>query len=202
MTDLKAVVLVCTLKRSPAPSSSEKLGREVLSELNGLGIGGDVVRVVDHDVRFGVSADEGDGDGWPAIRQQILDADILVLATPIWMGQPGSVSKMVMERLDNEIAEIDPDGRPVLFNKVALIAVVGNEDGAHHTSAELFQALDDVGYSIPAQGVTYWVGEAMQSTDYNDLDPAPEKTQGTTRTAARNAAHLATLLSSTPYPAP
>lgn len=202
MTDLTAVVLVCTLKRSPAPSSSEKLGREVLAELNGLGVTGDVVRVVDHDVRFGVSADEGNGDGWPAIRQQILAADILVLATPIWMGQPGSVSKMVMERLDNEIAETDDDGRPVLFNKVAVVAVVGNEDGAHHTSAELFQALDDVGFSIPAQGVTYWVGEAMQATDYNDLDPAPEKTQTTTRTAARNAAHLATLLSSTPYPGP
>ncbi len=202
MPDLTAVVLVCTLKRSPAPSSSEKLGREVLAELRDLGVSGEVVRVVDHDVRFGVSADEGDGDGWPAIREQVLAADILVLATPIWMGQPGSVSKMVMERLDNEIAETDDDGRPVLFGKVAVVAVVGNEDGAHHTSAEVFQALDDVGYSIPAQGVTYWVGEAMQGTDYNDLDPAPEKTQETTRTAARNAAHLAQLLRTAPYPAP
>ena len=85
---------------------------------------------------------------------------------------------------------------------MAVVAVVGNEDGAHHTSAEVFQALDDVGYSIPAQGVTYWVGEAMQGTDYNDLDPAPEKTQETTRTAARNAAHLAQLLRTAPYPAP
>ncbi|MEN8674032.1 NAD(P)H-dependent oxidoreductase [Nocardioides sp.] len=200
--DLTALALVCSLKASPAASSSEKLGREVLAELEKHGvISSDVVRVVDHDVRFGVTDDEGAGDAWPAIRQQVLDAEILVLATPIWMGQPASVCKMVLERLDNEIAVTDDEGRPVLFGKVAIVAVVGNEDGAHHTSAELFQALDDVGYTIPAQGVTYWVGEAMQGTDYQDLDPAPEKTTGTTATAARNAAHLAALLKGSPYPA-
>jgi multimeric flavodoxin WrbA len=193
-TDLTALLLVCSLKRSPAPSSSEKLGREVLAGLAEHGVSGDVVRVVDHDVRFGVTADEGDGDAWPGIRERVLAADILVLATPIWMGQPSSVAKLVCERLDNETAETDDDGRPVLFGKVAVVAVVGNEDGAHHTSAELFQSLNDVGYTIPAQGVTYWVGEAMQSTDYNDLDEVPEPTQGTTATVARNAVHAATLL--------
>ncbi|GAA5144125.1 NAD(P)H-dependent oxidoreductase [Nocardioides marinquilinus] len=198
-TDLTALLLVCSLKRSPAPSSSEKLGREVLAGLAEHGVRGDVVRIVDHDVRFGVSADEGDGDAWPGIREQVLAADILVLATPIWMGQPSSVAKLVCERLDNEIAETDDEGRPVLVGKVAVVAVVGNEDGAHHTSAELFQALNDVGYTIPAQGVTYWTGEAMQSTDYNDLDPSPEATQGTTATVARNAVHAAQLLR-TNYP--
>lgn len=200
-TELSAVVLVCSLKASPAPSSSDKLGREVLEVLNSHGVAGhEVIRVVDHDVRFGVSADEGDGDAWPGLRDKVLAADVLVLATPIWMGQPSSVCKMVLERLDNEIAETDDDGRPLLFGKVAVVAVVGNEDGAHHTSAELFQALSDVGYTIPAQGVTYWVGEAMQGTDYNDVDPAPEKTEGTTQTAGRNAAHLAKLLASANYP--
>lgn len=202
MRELSAVVLVCSLKKSPAPSSSEKLGREVLAELAHHGVTpGNVVRIVDYNVQFGVSDDEGDGDAWPGIRKQLLDADILVLATPIWMGQPASVCKMVLERLDNELAETDTDGRPILFDKVAVVAVVGNEDGAHHTSAELFQALNDVGYTIAAQGVTYWVGEAMQPTDYNDLDPAPEKTVGTTATAARNAAHLARLLKNAGYPA-
>lgn len=130
----------------------------------------------------------------------MLDADVLVLATPIWMGQPASVCKMVLERLDHEVAQTDDDGRPILFGKVAVLAVVGNEDGAHHTSAEVFQALSDVGYTIPAQGVTYWVGEAMQPTDYRDLDPAPETTAGTTATAARNAAHLVRLLRDSAYP--
>lgn len=201
-TDLSAVVLVCSLKKSPAASSSEKLGREVLEELKSHGVaGGDVIRVVDHDVRFGVSADEGDGDAWPGIREKVLAADVLVLATPIWMGLPSAVCKMVLERLDNEIVETDDDGRPILFGKVAVVAVVGNEDGAHHTGAELFGTLNAIGYTIPAEGKTYWVGEAMQGTDYNDLDPAPEKTVGTTKTAARNAAHLAGMLKSTNYPA-
>lgn len=200
---LSALVLVCSLKPSPAPSSSERLGREVAAHLEELGVGvDDVVRVADHHVRFGVSSDEGDGDEWPAIRAKVLAADVLVLATPIWMGQPSSVSKMVLERLDNEIAETDDAGRPILSGKVAVVAVVGNEDGAHHVSAELFQALVDVGYSIPAQALTYWVGEAMQSTDYNDLDSTPEKTAGTTATAAANAVHLARLLKDSPYPAP
>jgi hypothetical protein len=83
---------------------------------------------------------------------------------------------------------------------VAVAAVVGNEDGAHHISAELFQALNDVGFTIPAGGVTYWVGEAMGSTDYKDLDPKPEKVLSTTATVARNAAHLAGLLAARGYP--
>ncbi len=200
-SDLSALVLACSLRKSPAPSSSQKLGTEVLDQLRSLGVDGEVVRVVDHDVRFGVTGDEGDGDAWPALREKVLAADVLVLATPIWMGQPGSVSKMVLERLDNELAVTDDDGRPVLFGKVAVVAVVGNEDGAHHVSAELFQALSDVGFTIPAQAVTYWVGEAMGSVDYHDLPEVPEKTAGTTQTAARNAAHLARLLRAETYPA-
>ena len=201
-SDVSAVVLVCSLKKSPAPSSSEKLGREVLEELKGHGVaGGDVIRIVDHDVRFGVSADEGDGDAWPGIREKVLAADVLVLATPIWMGLPSAVCKMVLERLDNEIAETDDEGRPILSGKVAVVAVVGNEDGAHNTGAELFGTLSAIGYTIPAEGKTYWVGEAMQGTDYNDLDPAPEKTVGTTKTAASNAAHLAKMLKAENFPA-
>lgn len=197
----RALVLNCTLKSSPAPSSSDKLGREVLAALEEHGGSGEVVRVVDHRVRFGVSTDEGDGDEWPTIRQKILDCDVLVLATPIWLGQPSSVVKMVLERLDAELAETDDAGRPILFDKVALVAVVGNEDGAHHTTAELLQGLSDVGMTIPAQAATYWVGEAMHGTDYNDLDESPEGTASTTRTAARNAAHLSGLLRGSGYPA-
>jgi multimeric flavodoxin WrbA len=110
MSDLRAVALCCTLKPSPAPSSSELLGRQVLAALAARGIEGEMVRVVDHNVRFGVSIDEGDGDGWPGIRQKLLSAHILVLATPIWMGQPSSVAKMVLERLDAELSETDGHG--------------------------------------------------------------------------------------------
>ncbi len=79
--------------------------------------------------------------------------------------------------------------------------MVGNEDGAHHTTAEVFQALNDTGFTIPAGGATYWVGEAMQSVDYHDHDETPEKTAGTTKTVAANAAHLARLLQEPNYPA-
>jgi hypothetical protein len=77
---------------------------------------------------------------------------------------------------------------------------VGNEDGAHHVVAEVLQALNDTGFSVPASASTYWVGEAMQATDYQDLDTTPEKTATTTKTAAANAAHLARLLKREEYP--
>ena len=201
MTTLRALVLGCSLKRSPAESSSDLLGSQVLAAFDGLGVTGGMVRVVDHDVRFGVSTDEGDGDAWPALREKGLAADVLVLVTPIWMGQPSSVCKMVLERLDAEISETDDEGRPLVFGKVAAIGVVGNEDGAHHVTAELAQALSDVGFTSPARAATYWVGEAMQAVDYKDLDATPEKTAGTTEVLARNATHLAGLLAASPYPA-
>ena len=202
MTDvpLRALVLVCTLKPSPAPSSSQLLGEQVLRALEEQGATGEVVRVVDHDVRFGVTTDEGDGDAWPELRGKLLASDILVVATPIWLGQPASVCKMVLERLDAELSETDDQGRMLTYGKVAGIGVVGNEDGAHHVTAEVYQALSDVGFTIPTNAVTYWVGEAMQTTDYKDKQPKPEKTAQTTKTLAANAAHLARLLKDAPYP--
>ncbi|GAA3340630.1 NAD(P)H-dependent oxidoreductase [Amorphoplanes nipponensis] len=197
---LRAVVLCCSLKPSPAPSSSELLGREVLTALADHDVTGEVVRVVDEHVKFGVSTDEGDGDGWPAIRERILAAQILVIATPIWMGQPSSVAKMVLERLDAELSERDEQGRPLIFGKVAAVAVVGNEDGAHHVVAEVLQALNDVGFSVAAAAGTYWVGEAMGSVDYADAGPKPDTTGAATKTVAANTAHLAHLLAAQPYP--
>ena len=201
MTDLRALVLVCTLKPSPTASSAHRLGSEVLDALKEHGVSGEVVRVVDHDVRYGVTIDEGGGDEWPAIRQKLLAADILLIATPIWLGQPASVCKVVLERLDAELGETDAQGRLSMSGKVAAVAVVGNEDGAHHVTAEVLQALNDVGFTAAANGSTYWVGEAMQGVDYQDLEEKPEKTTQTTLTAAANTAHLARLLKQSPYPA-
>jgi multimeric flavodoxin WrbA len=202
MTDLTALALVCTLKPAPAKSSTDKLAREVLAELRKLDVTGEAVRVVDHDVKPGVDKDMGDGDEWPALREKVLAADILILATPTWMGHPSSVAHRVLERLDAELSETDDDGRPILFGKVAVVAAVGNEDGAHLISAEVFQALNDVGFTIPAQGVTYWNGEAMAKTDYKDLPSTPEATAGTTKAVAANAAHLARVLATSNYPVP
>jgi multimeric flavodoxin WrbA len=201
MSALTALVLNCTLKPSPAESSSDLLASQVVAALAEHDVSATVRRVVDEGVRFGVTTDEGDGDGWPALRRQMLDAEVLVLVTPIWLGQPSAVCKMVLERLDAELGETDDEGRLLTYGKVAALGVVGNEDGAHHVAAEVFQALDDVGFTLPANAVTYWVGEAMGSTDYKDLDETPEKTAQTTATLAANTAHLARLLAGAPYPA-
>jgi len=199
---LRAVAINCTLKTGPESSSTDVILTEVLAELREHDVEtGTIVRAVDHDIRPGVTSDEGAGDAWPAIRRQVLDADILVLGTPIWLGQPSSVAHRVLERMDAFLGEADDDGRMITFDKVAIVAVVGNEDGAHHVSAELFQALNDVGFTVPANGATYWVGEAMRGIDYKDLEHRPRTTHGTNATVARHAAHLARLLRGDPYPA-
>jgi multimeric flavodoxin WrbA len=197
-----ALALTCSLKPSPAASSTELMAAQVLDALSGYGIEGSTVRVVDHDVKPGVEADMGDGDEWPQILARVKAADILVFATPTWMGHMSSVAQRVLERLDAQIAETDAEGRPVLAGKVAVVAVVGNEDGAHAIIADAFQGLVDVGYSIPSQGSVYWNGEAMHKTDYNDLDSTPEIVTTTIQTVARHAAHLAKVLTENPYPAP
>ncbi|AMG82169.1 MULTISPECIES: flavodoxin family protein [Microbacterium] len=200
-TSLTALAISCTLKPSPASSSSDLLARQLLDALAEHGVTGDLVRAVDLDIRPGVEKDMGDGDQWPALRQRILDADILVFVTPTWMGQHSSVAQRVLERLDAELSETDERGRPILFDKVAIAGVLGNEDGAHHISAILFQALNDIGYTIPAQTSVYWNGEAMQTVDYKDLDETPEAVSSAIATATRNAAHLARQLTAQAYPA-
>lgn len=200
-TTLTAVALNCTLKPSPTDSSTEKLARQLLDHLREYGVSGDLIRVVDQDIRPGVEADMGDGDQWPTIREKVLAADILIFATPSWLGNMSSVAQRVLERLDAELSITNEQGQPLTFGKVALVCVVGNEDGAHAITATAYQGLSDVGFTIPAQGVTYWNGEAMQGVDYLDLDETPEGTEAATSTAAANAAHLAALLRQRPYPA-
>lgn len=200
-TPLSAVAVSCTLKPSPAASSSDLLATQVLDALAAHGVTGDLVRAVDLTLSPGVEKDMGGDDEWPSIRRRVLDADILVFVTPTWMGQHSSVAQRVLERLDAELGETDARGRPTLFDKVAVAGIVGNEDGAHHIAAILFQSLNDVGYTIPAQGSVYWNGEAMHTTDYKDLEETPEKVASAISTAARNAAHLARALKAQEYPA-
>ncbi|MDT0277511.1 flavodoxin family protein [Blastococcus goldschmidtiae] len=199
-TPLRALALVCSLKPSPAPSSSDLMARQVLGELAKHGVTGDVVRVVDHDVKPGVEVDMGAGDAWPSIREQMMAADILIVSTPTWVGHMSSVAQRVLERLDAELSETDDSGRPLVAGKVAVAAVVGNEDGAHKIIADLFQGLDDIGFTIPSQGGTYWNDQAMGGTDYMDLDETPKAVASTTATLAENAAHLARALKGSPYP--
>lgn len=199
MSKLTALALNCTLKPSPQPSSTEKLAGEVLTELEKLGVETEQLRVVDFDVRPGVTADEGDGDEWPKLRGRVVAADILVFATPTWLGHLSSVAQRVLERLDAELSVSDDNGVKALTGKIAVPVVVGNEDGAHSIIAATAQALNDVGFTIPAQGSTYWNGEAMQTVDYRMLEQTPPAVAATTMTAARNAFHLASLLQARPF---
>ncbi|OBK14629.1 flavodoxin family protein [Mycobacterium asiaticum] len=197
---LRAIALVCSLKGSPAESSSALMAQHVASELGKHGVECEHVRCVDYNIAPGVEDDMGSGDEWPEIRRKVLDADILLISTPIWLGHPCSVTQRVLERLDAELSNTDEDGVPAMVGKVGIVSVVGNEDGAHKVVADVFQGLNDIGFSIPAQGCTYWNGEAMQSTDYSDLDQVPEPIAAATAAAARNAAHLARALKTLKYP--
>jgi multimeric flavodoxin WrbA len=199
---LTAFGLNCTLKQGPQKSSTQKLLEQMLRALSKHDVETSHERAVDHDIKPGVSADEGAGDAWPPILKRIMASQILVIATPIWMGQPSSVSKRILERLDAVLGDIDKQGRYPTFGKVAMVGVVGNEDGAHHVTAEIYQALADVGFTLPGGSSAYWIGEAMASVDYKDLERTPKKLKQTIDTQASNAAHLARLLQKSPYPAP
>ena len=199
---LRVLAFNCSLKNASAKeeSSTEKLTRELLDALEKHGAKGAIVRAVDHNIKPGVMSDEGEGDDWPALRQRVMNADIIVMATPIWLGQPSSVAKRVMERMDAFLGETDDNGRMPSYGKVAAVVVVGNEDGAHHCAAELIQALTEVGFTCPPGSVTYWVGEAQGDKVYNDLAKTPKVVAETTAMLASNTAHLARLLKRSSYP--
>jgi multimeric flavodoxin WrbA len=197
---LKVLALNCSLKSSPTPSSTDVLLSQLLAAFREYDAQGEVVRIADFNVKPGVSSDEGAGDDWPALRRRVLGCDILAIGSPIWLGQPSSIAKRVLERMDAFLGERDDRQRMPSYNKVGMVAVVGNEDGAHHVAAEVCQALAEVGFTIPSGGATYWVGEAMQTKNYIDLKFPPEVVAQWTSLLASNAAHLANLLKASGYP--
>ena len=199
---LTAIAINCTLKsRSDPPSSTDRMIGLLADELKRHDVRlAETIRIAERDILPGVTSDEGPGDDWPDVRKRILSADILIFGTPIWLGQPSSLAKRVLERMDAFLSETDERGRMPSFGKVAVAAIVGNEDGAHHVTAELFQALNDVGWTIPASASCYWVGEAMHKTDFNELKEVPKEVRTTARLLASNAAHVALLLKAQQYP--
>jgi multimeric flavodoxin WrbA len=197
---LTALALNCTLKPE-GESSTDKMIALLAGELGKHEVRlAETIRVAALDVKPGVKSDEGAGDAWPGVRAKVVAADILIVGTPIWLGQMSSVAKRVLERMDAFLSETDDQGRTPAYGKVALAGIVGNEDGAHSITASLFQALNDVGFTIPAAAATYWVGEAMGKIDFKDLPQVPDKVAETAKAAAANAAHLAKLLKREAYP--
>ena len=200
--DLTAVAINCSLKhKSGEPSSTDLMIGIVAEALGRYGVRlTETIRLAQHNILPGVSSDEGPGDDWPDIRRRILAADILIFGTPIWLGQMSSIAKRVVERMDAFLGETDENGRMPSFGKLAVAAIVGNEDGAHNVTADLFQALNDEGWTIPSAAACYWVGEAMHKTDLKDLPKIPDEVTGAAAMLGSNAAHLARLLKSAPYP--
>ncbi|MCW2777273.1 MAG: NADPH-dependent oxidoreductase [Frankiales bacterium] len=190
---LNVLALVCTLKRSPEPSSADRLARLMLQQFEGATT--DVVRIVDEDVRPGLLDDLGDGDGWPAVRAKIDAADVLVVAGPIWNGQPASPFLQIPERLNAVLSQKDDAQRTPLFGKVAVVGVVGNEDGARHVQSIVMAALSELGMTFPAVPLAYHLGD-----DLVDQDEVEDADLELLTRVCSNAAHLARVLKASPYP--
>lgn len=155
--------------------------------------------MADYNILPDVTSDEGEGDDLPMLRAKFLSHDILIFGGPVWLGQASSIGKRVLERIDASLSKIDEQGRMPSFGSVAVAAIAGNEDGAHASSAQLFQALNDIGRTIPALAACYWVGEAMGSEDFKEFDKTLGKVGETAALVTGNAPHLAQSLKRAPY---
>ncbi len=200
---MRALVLSATLKPSPEPSNTEALTKVVTDALTNEGVECSLVRLADHRIDPGVVSEAvSDGDEWPMIHEQLLAADILIMATPTWVGQPSSLCQRAIERMDAMLSETDDQERPVAYNKVAGIVVTGNEDGAHHIVANVGQCLNDIGYSQPGQSWTYWNKGPGPSEDEYSTSDEQEWSNTTGLACASNLLHLARALAGSPIPAP
>jgi multimeric flavodoxin WrbA len=170
--DLRAVFLNCTLKPSPQPSHTQALMDNAIAIMRAHGVAVDVVRVADLDVPQGVSEDMTEHgfarDDWPAVQEQVLAADILVLGTPIWLGAKSSVCTKVIERLYGSSGLLNDQGQWIYYGRVGGLVVTGNEDGIKHVAMETLYSLQHLGFVIPPQADCGWIGEAGPGLSYAD----------------------------------
>ena len=199
---IRALFLNCTLKKSPQVSNTHALVDKALIIFKELGVESEVIRVVDHNIAFGVSSDEGNEDEWPFILEKIKACDILIIASPIWFGVRSSVAQMVLERLDGTYMEGDPEtGQYPLYGKVAGVIVTGNEDGAHNVAATTLFNMTHLGCTVPPNVDCYWVGDAGPGPSY--IEAGGDKhlyTNRTVRYMAHNLVYFAKILKDNPIP--
>lgn len=200
-SDLRALFLNCTLKKSPELSHTEGLiavSRAIL-EKNRVAV--EVIRPVDHEIAFGVYPDMTEHgwerDDWPRIQEKVMAADILVVGSPIWLGERSSICTRTIERLYASSAELNEHGQYAYYGRVAGCIITGNEDGVKHCSSGILYALQHIGYTVPPQADAGWIGEAGPGPSY--LDPGsggPENdfTQRNTTFMTWNLLHLARML--------
>jgi multimeric flavodoxin WrbA len=199
--DLRALFLNCTLKRSPAVSNTEGLidvSRRILEKQ---GVQVDVVRAIDHDIATGVWPDMTEHgwakDDWPAIQEQVMAADILVIAGPIWLGDNSSVTKQVIERLYGNSSILNEHGQYAYYGRVGGCLITGNEDGVKHCAMNVLYSLQHLGYAIPPQADSGWIGEAGPGPSYLDVGsggPENDFTNRNTTFMTWNLLHFARML--------
>ena len=201
---LRAAFVNCTLKRSPERSHTAGLMAVSARIMREQGVGVDEIRAVDHDIAPGVQPDMREHgwavDEWPALAERILAADILVVGTPIWLGEKSSVCTRVIERLYALSGELNDSGQSLFYGRVGGVVVTGNEDGVKHVAMNVLYSLQHLGYLIPPQADAGWVGEAGPGPSYLDEGsggPENEFTQRNTRIMTWNLMHLAAMLRDT-----
>jgi multimeric flavodoxin WrbA len=199
---IKAVFLNCTLKKGPEPSNTRALIDEVIYIFNQQNVSSEVVRLADFNIVYGVTADEGEGDEWPSVFQKVKEADIVVIGTPLWLGEKSSIATQVIERLYGASSQTNEKGQYIYYNKVGGVVVTGNEDGAKHASASILYGLSHIGFTIPPNVDTYWVGEAGPGPSYMDAEGNKnEFTKQHAQIMAYNLVHFARMLKEHPIPA-
>jgi multimeric flavodoxin WrbA len=199
---LKAVILNCTLKKSPEVSNTEALIQKVVDLMAPLGVESEILRVADYHIPFGTSSDMGGGDEWPGILAKLKAADIVIVGTPIWFGVRSSITQLVIERLDGSYAQGDPEtGQFPLYGKVAGVIVTGNEDGAHDAAGTTLFNLSHLGCTVPPNCDCYWVGDAGPGPSY--IEAGGDRhlyTNKTARYLVHNVVFFAGLLKQHPIP--
>ena len=199
---LKALFLNCTLKKSPETSNTEAFIDQAKMMFKELDVETESIRVIDEQVNFGNSSNEGKNDGWPRILEKVKASDILIIATPIWRGDRSSVAKVVGERFDGIWEEADEaTGQYPTFNKVAGVMVDGNEDGAKKAISSICFDLSEHGFTIPVNAFSYYVGKAGPGPAY--IEAQGDRHLFTNRTLylmVHNLVHVAKVLKENPYP--
>lgn len=201
MQALKAVFLNCSLKSSEEVSNTEGIMKDVQTHYNQLGVESEIIRLADYRVALGVQEDMGDGDQWPEILEKVKAADILIIGTPLWLGEKSSLATLAIERLYGSSSVTNDKGQAIFYNKVGGVLVTGNEDGAKHASASLLYGLSHIGFLIPPNVDAYWVGEAGPGPSYNEAGRDNDFTKTAIERLAYNTFHLAGLLKNNPIPA-
>lgn len=199
-TDLKALFLNTTLKRSPEPSHTSDLIEVARTIMQRNGISTELLRVTDYQIAFGVYPDMTEHgwerDDWPQIQAKVMDADILVIGTPIWLGEESSVCRVVIERLYGYSGKLNDAGQSDYYGRVGGCIVTGNEDGVKHCAMTVLYALQHLGYVIPPQADAGWIGEAGPGPSYGDGGAGYDNdfTQRNTTFMTWNLIHMARLL--------